>query len=50
MLVKLSDAEGVIYRSWLAYFTQLQGTTTFVERTEAFFAARRGEFPPLFNC
>ncbi len=41
-LIQMTDGEGRIFRAWLAYF----GKSTPQTRTEAFFAARRGEWPP----
>ena len=42
-LVQMTEGEGRIYRAWLSYL----GESTPQSRTWAFFAARRGETPPL---
>lgn len=43
-LVQLHGAEAILYRAWLAHFAR-QGDVTYVERTYAFFAAKRGDRP-----
>lgn len=41
-LVQMNEVEGRIFRAWLNYL----GESTPEARTRAFFAARRGEWPP----
>ncbi|WP_157733212.1 hypothetical protein [Bosea sp. AS-1] len=43
-LVQLHGAEAILYRAWLERFAK-RGPVTFVERTAAFLAAKRGERP-----
>jgi hypothetical protein len=43
MIIQLYGAEAKLFQRWLAY----NGGDTPQKRTEAFFAARRGESPPL---
>jgi hypothetical protein len=43
-LIQLTGRDADRYRAWLAYFAR-SGVVTFRERTEAFFAARRGDWP-----
>lgn len=44
MLVQLKGRDADRYRAWLAHYER-RGAVTFVERTDSFFRARRGEWP-----
>lgn len=44
-LIKLTDGEAFLYRAWLDFLGESNPQT----RTRAFFAARRGERPPLIR-
>lgn len=44
MLIQLKGRDADRYRAWLAYYKK-RGDVTYVERTAAFFAAKRGDWP-----
>lgn len=42
MIIQLKGAEATLYREWCEYFRNTLGKCTAIERTQAFFNARKG--------